>query len=68
MRIESWVGVTIVVVVTVGRLIAAEQQQGRLSLLPSNVAIPGDLAQTIARIHARSQTFRAQCDRIAAAE
>jgi hypothetical protein len=68
MRIESWVGVTMAVLVLVGAVSSAEQQQCRRAPLPANVSVPRDLEPTIARIHDRSPTFRAQCERIAAAD
>jgi hypothetical protein len=67
MRIESWVGVTAVLLLTLGGPIAAEPQQCRLSPLPVNVAMPRDLARVLERIYERSPAFRAQCERIAAA-
>jgi hypothetical protein len=68
MRIESWVGVTIAVMVLVCTAIAAEQQQCRRAVLPANLTFPGDLEPAIARVYDRSPTFRAQCGRIAAAD
>jgi hypothetical protein len=70
MRIGSWVGVTVVLLVMCGGVMTAEprQQPCRRSPLPANVGLPRDLDRAIARIYDRSPTFRAQCERIAAAE
>jgi hypothetical protein len=68
MRIESWAGVTMAVLVLVGSVSSAEQHQCRLRQLPANVTFPRDLERDIARIYDRSPTFRAQCERIAAAD
>ena len=67
MRIESWVGMTAVLLALFGGAIAAEPQQCRRSPLPANVEFPRDLEQHFSRIYDQSQTFRAQCDRIAEA-
>lgn len=45
----------------------ALEGQCRRSRLPANVSMRGDLAQVLGRIYDRSPTFRAQCERIAAA-
>lgn len=69
MRIESWVGVVLVVLVLLAGVTAAEtQQQCQQSPLPANVDMPRDLARVIRRIYERSPTFRAQCERIATAD
>lgn len=68
MRIESWVGATAVLLLMFGGAIGAEPQQCRRTLLPANVDLPCDLERTIRRIYERSPTFRAQCERIAAAD
>jgi hypothetical protein len=49
MRIESWVGVTAVLLLMLGGAIAAEPQQCRLSPLPANIELPRDLARVAAR-------------------
>jgi hypothetical protein len=67
MRIESWVGVTALVLVLFGGAIAAEPQPCTRSPLPANVELARDLARTLARIYDRSPAFRAQCERIAGA-
>jgi hypothetical protein len=67
MRIGSLVGVATSVLVMLGSVIAAEPQQRRGCALPANVHIPRDLERPVARIYDRSPTFRAQCERIAAA-
>ena len=77
MRSESWV-CGIVLLVLFGGTFAAEQQQchrapERLHTdltaapLPANVTLRADLAKVLRRIHDRSPTFRAQCERIAGA-
>ena len=67
MRIESWVGVTAVLLLMFGGAIAAEPQQCLRSPMPSNVDIPRDLERMLERIYDRSPAFRAQCERIASA-
>ena len=67
MRIESWVGVTAVLLLMFGGAIAAEPQQCRRSPLPSNVELAHDLERVLGRIYDRSPAFRAQCERIASA-
>ena len=67
MRIESWVGVTAVLLLMFGGAIAAEPQQCRRSPIPSNVELAHDLEQVLERIYDRSPAFRAQCERIASA-
>jgi hypothetical protein len=67
MRIESWAGVTAVLLAMFGSVIAAGQQHP-LSSLPANVKFPRELEPAIRRIYERSPTFRAQCERIAADE
>ncbi len=68
MRIESWVGVTAVLLLMFsGAMAADEQQRCPRSPLPSNVDMPRDLARVIRRIYDRSPAFRAQCQRIASA-
>ena len=69
MRVESWVGMTAVLmmIVFVGA-IAAEQQCRRRSPLPANVFLLHDIGEPIARIYEQAPSFRAQCERIAAAK
>ena len=67
MRIESWAGAAMLLAMF-GSVIAADEQQCRLTPLPANVEFPRDLEPAIRRIYARSPTFRAQYERIAAAE
>ena len=67
MRIESWVGVTVVLLMMCVGAIHADEQQCRRSLLPANVDMPRDLERVIRRIYDRSPAFRAQCERIARA-
>ena len=67
MRIESWVGVTVVLLVMFGGAIAADPQQCRPAVLLANVEAASDLERAIRRIYERSSTFRAQCARIAEA-
>lgn len=64
MRIESWVGVTMVLLTMLGGAIAAESQQRRPSPLPSNICFPRYLERPFLRIYDGSPTFRAQCERI----
>src|SRR5262245_52375966 len=66
MRIESWVGM-VVLLVMFGGAIAAEPEQCRLSPLPANVELAQDLARVLRRVYDRSPSFRAQCERIARA-
>jgi hypothetical protein len=68
MRIESWVGTTAVLLLMFGGAIGAEPQQCLRTVLPANVDLPRDLERTIRRIYERSPAFRAQCERIAAAD
>ena len=68
MRIESRVGVTAVLLMMCSGVIAAEPQQCRRSPVPSNVELARDLKQVLERIYTRSPAFRAQCERIAAAD
>jgi hypothetical protein len=68
MRIESKVGVTVVLLVAFGGAIAAERQQCRVSPLPSNVHFLHDIDDAIRVIYDRSASFRAQCARIAEAD
>src|SRR5215203_4214853 len=68
MRVESWAGVMLAILVLVGAVSSAEQRECRLPQLPANVTFPRDLERAIARIYDRSPTFRAQCERIAAAD
>lgn len=67
MRMESWVGMTAVLLAMFGGVIAAEPQQCRRSPLPANVEFPRDLEPMIRRVYDQSPAFRAQCDRIAEA-
>lgn len=67
MRIESWVGVTAVLLMIFCGAVAAEPQPCRRTI-PANIDVPHDLARVLQRIHQRSATFRAQCERIAAAD
>jgi len=68
MRIESWVGVTAVLLLMLSGAIAAdEQQRCPRSPLPANIDMPRDLERVIRRIYDRSSAFRAQCERIAGA-
>jgi hypothetical protein len=66
MRIESWVGV-VVLLVMFGAVIAAEPQQCRRTI-PANIDVAHDLARVLERIYHRSATFRSQCERIAGAD
>lgn len=64
MRIASWAGVVLVVVVLFAGVTAADtQQQCQQSPLPANVGLPRDLARVLRRIYERSPRFRAQCER-----
>jgi hypothetical protein len=66
MRVESWAGITAVcVLLSVG--VAAAPKQCRRSTLPANVELLSDLQNVLQQIYDRSETFRAQCARIAAA-
>jgi hypothetical protein len=68
MRIESWVGVTIILLVMMFcGASAAEPQQCRRTI-PANIEVAHDLARVLERIYQRSATFRAQCERIAGAD
>ena len=67
MRVESWVGVTAMVLVVFGAAIAADQQC-RCSFLPANVFLLHDIEEPLQRIYERAPSFRAQCARIAAAK
>jgi hypothetical protein len=66
MRFESWVGIAAVcVLLSVGA--AAAPKQCRRSTLPANIELLPDLQNVLQRIYDRSETFRAQCARIAVA-
>ena len=67
MRIESWVGVTVVLLMMCWGVTAAEPQQCRRTI-PANIDVAHDLARVLERIYQRSATFRAQCERIAGAD
>ena len=67
MRVESWVGVMAMLLAIFGSAIDAEQPCRR-SFLPANVSLLHDIEQPLRRIYERAPSFRAQCDRIAAAE
>jgi len=70
MRIESWVGMTVVLMMFCGAIEAERggvPQQCRLSSLPANVELEQDLARVLQRIYDRSPSFKAQCERIARA-
>lgn len=66
MRVESWVGV-MVLVAACSSAIGAEPQCHR-SFLPENVTLLHDIERSIQRIYERAPSFRAQCERIAAAQ
>jgi hypothetical protein len=68
MRIESWVGVTAVLLLLRGGVVAAEQQQCRRVPLLANVRLLHDIDDAIRSIYDRSPSFRAQCERIAGAD
>jgi hypothetical protein len=68
MRIESWVGVTAVVLMMFGGASAADEQRCQSSPLPVNIDLAHDLARVLGRIYDRSPVFRAQCERIASAD
>ena len=67
MRVKLWAGVTAVLLVMFCGAVAAEPQQCRRTL-PANMVVAHDLARVLQRIYERSATFRAQCERIAAAD
>jgi len=67
MRIESWVGVTVSVVLLCGSATSADERECRRSTLPANVEFFSDLNRVVQRIYDRSPTFRSQCERIAKA-
>ena len=67
MRVESWVGVMVVSLAVLSSAIEAEQQCRR-SFLPANVYLLHDIERPLQRIYERAPSFRAQCERIAAAE
>jgi len=68
MRVESWVGAIAMFLMVFGGAIAAEPQCRRRSPLPANVFLLHDIAEPLARIYEQAPSFRAQCERIAAAE
>jgi len=68
MRIESWVGVTAVLLLVLGGVVSAAQQQCLRSPLPTNVYLVHDIERAIQRIYDLSPSFRAQCERIAGAD
>jgi hypothetical protein len=67
MRIGSGVGVTVSLLVVFCGAIAAEPQQCPRTI-PANIQVAHDLARVLEDIYRRSATFRAQCERIAAAD
>jgi len=68
MRIESWVGVLVSVVLLYGSSMSADEREcRRRSTLPANVELFSDLNRVVQRIYDRSPKFRSQCERIAKA-
>jgi hypothetical protein len=67
MRIESWVGVTAVLSLLYGGVVAAERQQDGRFQLPPNVRLLHDIELAIQFIYDKSPSFRAQLARIAEA-
>ena len=67
MRIESWVGVMVVLSVLFGCVLDAEQQQPRVFEIPANVRLLHDIELAIQFIYDRSPSFRTQLARIAEA-
>jgi hypothetical protein len=65
MRIESWVGVTIVVSLLFTGVASADEQHG--FQLPANIGLLHDIRLAIQFIYERSPSFRAQLVRIAEA-
>jgi hypothetical protein len=66
MRIKSWAGVAALCgILSVG--VAGAPKQCRRSTLPANVEVSPDLHDVLQQIYDGSETFRAQCGRIAAA-
>jgi hypothetical protein len=64
MRIDLWVGGTLVALTMCGVAITAESQRCRISPLPNVEFYPRGLEAQITRIYERSPTFRSQCARI----
>lgn len=68
MRTSSWRMFIIVVGISFSARAVAAGQHDRecvMRFLPANIDMPHDLAQLLADIYRRSQTFRTQCARIA---
>ncbi len=72
MRIESWVGAVVMCAAFSCGVAAAEPlpqpHPCGFSIIPSNVELITDISDDLQRIYEQSPTFRAQCDRIAAAK
>jgi len=68
MRIKSWVNVLGVVLLCGSCLSAERAQQCQQLKLPANIALSSDLDRVLHDLYDRSPTFRAQCERLAAAE
>ena len=67
MRIESWMG-TMLGVMLCGSVLSAEPaQQCQQPRLPANIEMPHELARVLQDLHDRSPTFRTQFERIACA-
>jgi hypothetical protein len=67
MRIQSWVGAILVVVLMLCAITFAGPHDAARGSLPANIRVPSSLRGLIQRMYERSPTFRSQCDRIAAA-
>lgn len=68
MRIESWVGATVVLTTLCGAVIRADEQQTRPFQIPANIRLLHDIELEIQSIYDRSPSFRAQLARIADAD
>lgn len=68
MRNESWASVFAVVLLCGVILSADPVQPCQRSKLPANISLANNLDRVLEDLCARSSTFKAQCERLAAAE
>ena len=67
MRIESWAGAGLVMLLC-GALISAEREEPcHQSPLPANIELSRHLSVVLRRLYGQSPTFRSQCERLARA-
>lgn len=64
MRMESWVGTVVALLVCGVLASAARAQQCDPRPLPQNIALPPHLGVVLRRLYDHSPTFRSQCERL----